>query len=108
MALVPLVLALTAIAAAFSAAGSSLRSTNNLRNKIGFMAFYIKCLNLNGQPADGEKMADLDDLYRYLDKKQIGDTIRVDVVRDAKTTTIPVKLLGSPSKVTAPATRRLQ
>jgi hypothetical protein len=37
---------------------SSLRSTNNLRNKIGFMAFYIKCLNLNGQPADGEKMAD--------------------------------------------------
>ena len=37
---------------------SSLRSTNNLRNKIGFMAFYIKCLNLNGQPVDGEKMAD--------------------------------------------------
>ncbi|QDA58773.1 hypothetical protein [Hymenobacter jejuensis] len=37
---------------------SSLRHTNNLRNKIGFMAFYIKCLNLNGQPADGEKMAD--------------------------------------------------
>lgn len=36
----------------------SLRHTNNLRNKIGFMAFYIKCLNLNGQPADGEKMAD--------------------------------------------------
>jgi hypothetical protein len=37
---------------------SSLRHTNNFRNKIGFMAFYIKCLNLNGQPADGEKLAD--------------------------------------------------
>jgi hypothetical protein len=37
---------------------ASLRHTNNLRNKIGFMAFYIKCLNLNGQPADGEKLAD--------------------------------------------------
>lgn len=36
----------------------SVRHTNNVRNKIGFMAFYIKCLNLNGQPADGEKMAD--------------------------------------------------
>ncbi|MEP6945986.1 MAG: trypsin-like peptidase domain-containing protein [Acidobacteriota bacterium] len=57
---------------------------------------------------DGEKMGDLDDLYRYLDKKQIGDTIRVDVVRNGQTTTIPVKLLGSSSKVTSPATRRLQ
>lgn len=36
----------------------TLRHTNNLRHKIGFLAFYIKCLNLNGQPADGEKMAD--------------------------------------------------
>ena len=55
---------------------------------------------------DGEKMADLDDLYRYLDKKQIGDTIQVAVYRNGKTTTIPVKLLG-----TQPAsrpTRRIQ
>ena len=37
---------------------SSSRHTNNLRDKIGFMAFYVKCLNLNGQPVDGEKTAD--------------------------------------------------
>ena len=49
---------------------------------------------------DGEKMADLDDLYRYLDKKQIGDTIQVAIYRNGKTATVPVKLLG-----TQPATR---
>ena len=36
---------------------SSSRHTNNLRDKIGFMAFYVKCLNMNGQPANGEKTA---------------------------------------------------
>jgi hypothetical protein len=35
-----------------------LRHTNNFHNKIGFISFYIKCLNLNGQPQDGERMAD--------------------------------------------------
>ena len=49
---------------------------------------------------DGEKMNDLDDLYRYLDKKQIGDTIQVGLFRNGKNTTVPVKLLG-----TQPATR---
>ena len=57
---------------------------------------------------DGEKMADLDDLYRYLDKKQIGDTIRVDVVRDGKTSTMPVKLLGSSTRAVTPPVRRTQ
>ena len=33
---------------------------------------------------DGEKMDDLDDLYRYLDKKQIGDTVQLNVLRDGK------------------------
>ncbi len=49
---------------------------------------------------DGEKVADLDDLYRYLDKKQIGDTVQVGVFRNGKTTMIPVKLMGG-----QPATR---
>jgi S1-C subfamily serine protease len=44
---------------------------------------------------DGEKMNDLDDLYRYLDKKQIGDTVRVEVSRNGKSTIVPMKLLGS-------------
>lgn len=50
---------------------------------------------------DGEKMNDLDDLYRYLDKKQIGDTIQVQVFRDGKNTTVPVRLLGNqPARTT--------
>ena len=55
---------------------------------------------------DGEKMDDLDDLYRYLDKKQIGDTIQVAVYRNGKTATIPVKLLGT--QATSRPTRRIQ
>lgn len=54
---------------------------------------------------DGEKMNDLDDLYRYLDKKQIGDTIQVGVYRAGQTTTIPVKLLGTQA---SRPTRRIQ
>ncbi len=54
---------------------------------------------------DGEKMADLDDLFRYLDKKQIGDTVQVTIVRDGKTSTVPVKLLGSSTKAAAPSKR---
>ncbi len=57
---------------------------------------------------DGEKMDDLDALYRYLDKKQIGDTVRVEVLRDGKTTTLPVKLLGSSTRTGGAATRRLE
>lgn len=59
--------------------------------------------------ADGQKMNILDDLYRLLDKKQIGDTIQVEVYRAGRTTTIPVKLL--PSATQPPAarpTRRVQ
>ena len=44
---------------------------------------------------DGEKMNDLDDLYRYLDKKQIGEMIQVEVFRAGKTTKVPLKLLGT-------------
>lgn len=53
---------------------------------------------------DGEKMDDLDDLYRYLDKKQIGETINIEVYRDGKTATLPVKLQSSSTK--PPATTR--
>jgi len=55
---------------------------------------------------DGEKMNDLDDLYRYLDKKQIGQTAQFEVYRGGKIVTIPVKLLGSAPSVRT--TRRLE
>jgi S1-C subfamily serine protease len=57
--------------------------------------------------ADGQKMNDLDDLYRLLDKKQIGDTVNFEVYRDGKTVTVPVKLLASPTNAGVP-TRRVQ
>lgn len=55
---------------------------------------------------DGEKLSDLDDLYRFLDKKQIGDTVQVQVFRDNKTLTIPVKLLPTPQTAVGRPVRR--
>ncbi len=55
---------------------------------------------------DGERMDDLDVLYRYLDKKQIGETIQVELFRGGKTVTVPIKLLGTSSGVRP--TRRIQ
>jgi S1-C subfamily serine protease len=55
---------------------------------------------------DGEKMKDLDDLYRFLDKKQIGETVKVEVVRNGKMMTIPVKLLPLPQPSQARPMRR--
>jgi S1-C subfamily serine protease len=50
---------------------------------------------------DGQKIANNDDLYRFLDKHQINDTVSVDVIRRGRHTTIPVRLT-----VTAPQRRR--
>lgn len=44
---------------------------------------------------DGQKMNDLDDLYRLLDKKQIGETVNVEVYRGGRNVTVPVKLLAA-------------
>lgn len=41
---------------------------------------------------DGQIIGDLDDLYRYLDKKQIGDTVQIEVFREGKAVNVPVKL----------------
>jgi S1-C subfamily serine protease len=48
---------------------------------------------------DNEKMSTLDDLYRYLDKKQVGETVRVEVFRGGQKTVIPLRLT-SPSNQT--------
>ncbi|GAA0892886.1 hypothetical protein GCM10009122_25650 [Fulvivirga kasyanovii] len=37
---------------------TEMRSSNNFHSKIGFVAFYMKCLNLNGQPSDSEAFAE--------------------------------------------------
>ena len=57
---------------------------------------------------DGEKTDDPDDLYKILDKKQIGDTVSVEIVRDGRRTTVPVRLQPLPgsNRTTTTATPR--
>ncbi|QQS39931.1 MAG: trypsin-like peptidase domain-containing protein [Acidobacteriota bacterium] len=45
---------------------------------------------------DGQKVNNIDDLYRFLDKKKIGETVSVQVYRRGDTITVPVKLLQMP------------
>jgi S1-C subfamily serine protease len=47
--------------------------------------------------ADGQQLNDMDDLYRLLDKKQIGDTVQLQVYRNGATTTVPVRLTAAPA-----------
>ncbi len=41
---------------------------------------------------DGEKISSSDDLYRIMDKHQVGDTVRVEVVSNSGRATVPVRL----------------
>lgn len=45
---------------------------------------------------DGEKLSSTDDLYRILDKHQVGDVVKVEVIRNNGRTVIPVRLLEAP------------
>lgn len=57
---------------------------------------------------DGEAMNDLDSLYRYLDKKQIGETVKVEIYRNGSRVSVPIKLTASPTRPAQPATRRTE
>lgn len=45
--------------------------------------------------AEGQKFTSLDDLYRLLDRKQIGETVNFEVYRNGRTITVPVRLLAT-------------
>ena len=45
---------------------------------------------------DREKVGTSDDLFRILDKHKVGDTVSVEVVRNGKRTTLPVRLTEGP------------
>ncbi|MBX3288155.1 MAG: trypsin-like peptidase domain-containing protein [Acidobacteria bacterium] len=50
---------------------------------------------------DGEKVNHVDDLYRMLDRKQIGDTVNAEIYRAGSRIKMPIKLtatVGSPSR----------
>jgi S1-C subfamily serine protease len=48
---------------------------------------------------DGEKIKDMDDIYKALDKRQIGDTVQIEIYRADRKMTVPVKLLPLPATV---------
>jgi S1-C subfamily serine protease len=48
---------------------------------------------------DGTKVADSDDVYKVLDKKQIGDTVQVEIYRGNKAQTVTLKLVPLPAAV---------
>ncbi|MBP9663321.1 MAG: trypsin-like peptidase domain-containing protein [Pyrinomonadaceae bacterium] len=54
---------------------------------------------------EGQKLNNLDDLYRLLDRKQIGDTVNFEVFRAGRSITVAVRLLGSPGKTAQPSRR---
>jgi len=45
---------------------------------------------------DNDKVANSDDLFRVLDKHQIGDTVQVQIWRDGRRMSVPVRLMESP------------
>lgn len=45
---------------------------------------------------DGEKVRNQDDLYRLLDKRQVGQTVSVEIIRNGRSMSIPVRLQEAP------------
>ena len=45
---------------------------------------------------DNDKVSDSDDLFRVLDKHQIGETVQVKIWRDGRRMSVPVRLMESP------------
>jgi S1-C subfamily serine protease len=43
-----------------------------------------------------EKVGNTDDLYRVLDKHQVGETVRVEIMRNSRRVTVPVRLMETP------------
>jgi S1-C subfamily serine protease len=46
---------------------------------------------------DADKVTNLDDLSRLLDKRQVGEVVNVQIIRNGKKTSVPVRLADSPS-----------
>jgi len=58
--------------------------------------------------ADGQKMNTLDDLYRLLDRKQVGDVVNFEIFRSGRTVTVPVKLFTTPQQTPTTTRRSVQ
>ncbi|HEV2765162.1 MAG TPA: trypsin-like peptidase domain-containing protein [Pyrinomonadaceae bacterium] len=47
---------------------------------------------------DGERVKDRNDLFRILDKHQVGDTVQVEILRNGQRTRVPVRLTPQPQQ----------
>ncbi len=47
---------------------------------------------------DGQKISNNDELFVVLDKHQVGETVNVEVIRNGRHTTVPVKLMEAPQR----------
>lgn len=47
---------------------------------------------------DNEKIANTDDLYRLLDKHQVGDTVQLQILRSGRRMSVPVRLTAAPAR----------
>ncbi|HEV7680905.1 MAG TPA: trypsin-like peptidase domain-containing protein [Pyrinomonadaceae bacterium] len=47
---------------------------------------------------DNEKIANTDDLYRLLDKHQVGDTVQLQILRSGGRMSVPVRLTAPPAR----------
>jgi S1-C subfamily serine protease len=47
---------------------------------------------------DGEKVSNYDDLFKILDKHQLGDTVHVEVFRKGRRVSVPVRLTEPPAR----------
>jgi S1-C subfamily serine protease len=45
---------------------------------------------------DNQKVNNTDDLYKVLDKHQVGETVRVEIMRNSRRVTVPVRLMETP------------
>ncbi len=72
-----------------AADAAGLKGTQQTYNEDVILGDIIIAIN-------GEKVSNTDDLYRLLDKFQVGDTIKVDVIRNDKPVSVSVRLIDAP------------
>ncbi|HZI86977.1 MAG TPA: trypsin-like peptidase domain-containing protein [Pyrinomonadaceae bacterium] len=77
------------VAAGGAAAGAGLRGLTQTENGDVELGDIIVAVNK-------EKVANADDLFRVLDKQQVGAVVPVDIVRNGRKMTVPVRLTEGP------------
>ena len=78
------------VARGSGAANAGLRGLQQMENGDVELGDIIVSIN-------NEKVGNADDLFRVLDKHQIGETVQVQIFRDGRRMSVPVKLMESPS-----------